>query len=305
MLIDCHTHAFAPRIASRAVQHLIDYYGLQTDRGGSLQDLLKTASGAGLDALVLLNAATKPDQVQPANDWLIRLADGGAPGTGSPVHPAPRVIPFGTFHIDSPNWLSEVRRLRAAGIRGIKIHPEFQRMDLADPRLNDFWAEVEDDFILMIHIGDLVKRESNLSTPHKLAVVLDRFPKLRAIAAHLGGYTFLQEACRSLARRNVYLDTSSTLPYIDPSVLRAILTRHSRELILFGSDYPLRTPQQDLPLLDAIPWLSDDDRERICGKNAARLLEIPQSIPSGHEVLAGGTGPGTMPGKNSIPFGSL
>ena len=113
-----------------------------------------------------------------------------------------------------------------------------------------------------------------VSTPHKLAAILDRFPKMRAIAAHMGGYTFWQEASESLIGRNVYLDTSSTFPYIDPSVLRTILSKHSKDLILFGSDYPLRAPQEDLPILDAIPWLTDDEKERIRGKNVAGLLGL-------------------------------
>jgi uncharacterized protein len=266
MLIDCHTHAFASKIAPRAVQQLVEYYGLPTEFGGSLKDLLKTAGDAKLDALVLLNAATRPEQVRPANDWLISLAQKAGK--------APRIIPFGTFHPDDPDWLPEVRRLKTAGIKGIKIHPEFQGIDLADPRLHDFFAEVEKDFVLMIHIGDREARSTNLSTPKKLAAILDRFPGVRAIAAHMGGYILWHEACECLVGRDVYLDTSSTFPYIDPSLLRDILTRHSKDRILFGSDYPLRSPQQDLPLLDAIPWLSDDEKENIRGKNAARLLGI-------------------------------
>jgi uncharacterized protein len=276
MLIDFHTHAFAEKIAPRAVQQLIDYYRLPTTFGGSLQDLLKIARDAKLDALVLLNAATRPDQVKPANDWLIEIGKlhGFQPESEVAASPSCRVIPFGTFHIESPDWFSEIQRLRAAGIVGIKLHPEFQRIDLADKRLDDFWAEVERDFILMIHIGDREKRANNLSMPHKLASILDRFPNLRAIAAHMGGYTLWKEACESLVGRNVYLDTSSTFPYIDSLLLKTILLKHSKDLILFGSDYPLRTPQQDLPLLDAIPWLSDEEKERIRGINAARLLGI-------------------------------
>ena len=49
MLIDCHTHAFAEKIAPRAVQQLVDYYGLPTNLGGSLPDLLTTAADAKLD----------------------------------------------------------------------------------------------------------------------------------------------------------------------------------------------------------------------------------------------------------------
>jgi predicted TIM-barrel fold metal-dependent hydrolase len=266
MLIDCHTHAFAEKIAPRAVQQLVDYYGLPTNFGGSLQDLLTTAVDAKLDALVLLNAATKPEQVRSANDWLMRLAED--------TSKTPQVIPFGTFHPDDPHWLSEIQRLRSAGIRGIKLHPEFQRIDLADVRLNDFFAEVEQDFILMIHIGDREVRANNLSTPRKLASIMDKFPRLRAIAAHMGGYIMWQEAYECLVGRNVYLDTSSTFPYIDKSLLRKIMTKHSKDHILFGSDYPLRMPQQDFPFLKAIRWLNDDEKERILGINAARLLGL-------------------------------
>lgn len=266
MLIDCHTHAFAEKIAPRAVKQLEGYYRLPAFHGGGLTDLLPVAKEAGLDAIVLLNAATRPEQVKPANDWLISLA--------SEESTNPKIIPFGTFHIDDPDWLPEVQRLRSAGIRGIKLHPEFQGIDLADRRLNDFWAEVEQDFVVMVHIGDPRKSPDNLSTPEKLAAILNRFPKLRAIAAHMGGYTYWQEACESLIGRNVYLDTSSTFPYIDASLLKTILSRHSKDLILFGSDYPLRSAQQDLPLLEKIPWLDDDEKERIRGKNAERLLGI-------------------------------
>lgn len=273
MLIDCHTHAFADKIAPRAVQQLIDYYQLPTTFGGALPDLLKVGADAGLDALVLLNAATRPEQVKPANDWLIGLNGVSHPAVAA-VPRVPTIIPFGTFHIDSSDWLSEIQRLRGSGIRGIKIHPEFQGIDLADPRLDDFWAEVERDFVLMIHIGDRERRSHNLSTPRKLASILNRFPRLRAIAAHMGGYTLWQEACESLVGRDVYFDTSSVLPYIDQTVLRRIISGHSKELILFGSDYPLRSPQQDLPLLDAIPWLTDEEKEMVYGRNAARLLGL-------------------------------
>jgi uncharacterized protein len=139
MLIDFHTHAFAEKIAPRAVQQLIDYYQLPTTFGGSLQDLLKIAGDVKLDALVLLNAATRPEQVRPANDWLIEIGKpvGFQPESKVAATQSCRVIPFGTFHIQSPDWLSEVQRLRAAGIAGIKLHPEFQGIDLADKRLND------------------------------------------------------------------------------------------------------------------------------------------------------------------------
>ena len=58
MLIDCHSHAFADKIADKAVKQLINYYQIPTNHGGRLVDLFTAANEADLDALVLLVAAT-------------------------------------------------------------------------------------------------------------------------------------------------------------------------------------------------------------------------------------------------------
>jgi len=46
--------------------------------------------------------------------------------------------------------------------------------------------------------------------------------------------------------KNVYIDTSSTLPFIDDATLRRIFEGHPRERILFGSDYPLFDPGEEI-----------------------------------------------------------
>ena len=274
MLIDSHTHAFADKIADKAVQQLIDYYQIPTNFGGRLVDLLQAAVAAKLEALILLAAATRPEQVKPANDWALAL-NGISPlelQTKYDLSFPPQIFPFGTYHPDDPDWYTEIDRLRQAGIRGIKLHPEFQGIDLADSRLLDFFAAIETDFIVMIHVGDPVHSETNRSTPRKVAAILDNFPKLRVIAAHMGGYLFWKEAYDTLAGRDLYLDTSSTLPYINPIMFQKLVTKHGTEKILFGSDYPLRSPAQDLELLDRMPWLNSAAKERILGLNCAQLL---------------------------------
>lgn len=276
MLIDCHTHAFADKIAEKAVSQLIDYYQIPTGFGGRLSDLLKVAVEAKLDALIMLVAATKPEQVKPANDWALALkeADPRQLETKYGLGALPQIVPFGTYHPDDPNWLSEVERLRKAKVKGLKLHPEFQGVDLADPRLRDFWAEIESDFIVMIHIGDPVHSESNHSTPRKIAAILDNFPKLKVIAAHMGGYLFWNEAYDILAGRDLYLDTSSTLPYIDPGLLQRLINKHGTGKVLFGSDYPLRSPSQDFEVIEQLNWLTSAEKDRIFGLNCAELLGL-------------------------------
>jgi predicted TIM-barrel fold metal-dependent hydrolase len=274
MLIDCHTHAFAEKIAAKAVSQLISYYKIPTSCGGRLPDLLTAANQANLDALILLVAATKPEQVRPANDWILALKD-TAPATlreQMQLSRIPRIIPFGTFHRDDPEWPTEIRRLRAAGIKGLKLHPEFQGIDLADPALGAFFEEVEPDFVLMIHVGDPRVSPDNFSTPKKVARILRNHPKLRIIAAHLGGYCFWEEALAELAGKNLYLDTSSALSFIPDGLLREIIRKHGVEKLLFGSDYPLAAPGNELHRIDRIDWLTAAEKALILGENCRRLL---------------------------------
>jgi predicted TIM-barrel fold metal-dependent hydrolase len=266
MLIDCHTHAFADKIAEKAVDQLIHYYQLPTTFGGTLDDLLAQATLAHLDAFILLVAATKPEQVKPAHDWVISLA------ARLPAHP--KIVRFGTYHTDDPHWLTEINRLRAAGIRGIKLHPEFQGIDLADPRLDALFEEIAGEFTLMVHVGDPRKTPNNLSTPAKVAALKRKFPKLTIIAAHLGGYCYWEEAFRDLAGLDVFFDTSSALPYIDPALLRRLIDRHGIEHLLMGSDYPLRSPLQELEILESYRWLTSSQKDAICGGNCAHLLGL-------------------------------
>lgn len=277
MFIDCHTHAFADKIADRAVEQLINYYHIDTPFGGRLADLISAANAARLDALVMLVAATKPEQLKPANDWVLALSSLShtqlEAHLNMPVHS--RIIPFGTFHPDAPGWEAEIARLRSAGIKGIKLHPEFQQIDLADPALLPFWEEVRSDFIIMIHVGDPVVSANNYSTPRKIASLLEKFPGIRIIAAHLGGYNFWEEVYHSLAGKEVYLDTSSTLSYINPELLRNIVSKHGTDRLLFGSDYPLKSPIQELEIFEAkLNWLTSREKDQILGDNCATLLGI-------------------------------
>jgi predicted TIM-barrel fold metal-dependent hydrolase len=274
MLIDCHTHAFADKIADKAVNQLINYYQMPTDFGGRLGDLLSVANEANLDALVLLVAATRPEQVKPANDWILDLAKTPSDKlkTTLKLPRIPQIIPFGTFHPDDPNWLGEIHRLKAAGIKGIKLHPEFQGIDLADPALAPFFEEIAADFVLMIHVGDPKIIPNNLSTPQKVHQILRDFPQLRLIAAHLGGLYFWKEVVTELVGTTAYLDTSSTLSYIDPQLARQIITKHGVEKILFGSDYPLTSPARELRFFEQFDWLTPSEKDLILGDNCSQLL---------------------------------
>ncbi len=154
-------------------------------------------------------------------------------------------------------------RLERAGIKGIKIHADFQGFRLDDPDLFPILEAIGDRFATLFHVGDRLPPELNPSCPAKLAVIRRDFPKLTIIAAHLGGYLHWTEALEHLAGQDIYLDTSSSLPFIETGLLQSILAKHPLERVLFGSDYPLFDPGQELENLRVRLSLSSQDMERL------------------------------------------
>ena len=252
MTLDIHAHAFHPKIAEKVLQQLEDHYGIAPVGTGLVEDLLFRLDAAGIDRAAVHAAATAPAQVIPANNWSIELAR---------THP--RLIPFGTIHPGFADFETELDRLEAAGIKGIKIHADFQGFRLDDPALFPILEAVGNRFVALFHVGDRLPPELNPSCPAKLAVIRRQFPGLTIIAAHLGGYLHWAEALEHLAGQDVFLDTSSSLPFIEAGLLRAILDKHPPERILFGSDYPLFDPGQELESLRSRLHLSDSGLEQL------------------------------------------
>ncbi|HCO12217.1 MAG TPA: amidohydrolase [Desulfonauticus sp.] len=259
-MLDVHCHAFHPKIAEKVIVFLEEHYGIPAQGTGLKEDLKKHLKEAGFSKAVVLCAATGEHQVIPANNWAISLKE------------EPEFIPFGSLHPDYPNWPRELRRLKKHKIRGIKLHPDFQGFDLSSPKLYPLLEEIGEDFWLLVHVGDNLPPEKNPSSPYKLAKVLKDFPGLKVIAAHLGGYLHWPEVLEHLVGKEVFLDISSTLPFIAPELLREILQKHPQEKILFGSDYPLFLPGQERQRILEHPLLGEKFWQKL-EENSKWMLE--------------------------------
>lgn len=273
MYIDIHTHAFHPKIAHKAVDHLNSFYSITCSGDGTINNLLEREQKAGLEKCVVLCAATAPAQVIPANNYAISLQR---------EHPD-RVIAFGTVHPAYENWENELTRIKAAGIRGIKLHPDFQSFWLDDPRLLPIFEAAQKDFVFEIHIGDKTSPEKNPSCPYKLANILRQFPGIKVIAAHFGGYRMWSHALEVFADNtfeNLWFDTSSTTPFASPELAHKLLNTFPRERILFGTDWPLYDPVEELQRLQALGGLSDSEMEMIMSNASALLAPINDPVKS-------------------------
>lgn len=265
MITDIHTHVFHPRVAEKAVARLAGL-GFSPVGPGTVDDLLARAARAGIERVVCHTAALNGSQVRPANNFALSLAR-RVRHPGEPV-----LVPFGGVHPDCPFWPEELDRLEAAGIKGLKFHPNFQNLGFDDARMFPIMEAIGSRFVLMCHVGCEKPLETNPASPYKLAKLLGSFPRARVIAAHLGGYADGAAALDALAGKDVWLDTSNTAG-MRREEIAAIVRRHPRDRLLFGTDYPLFDPAAEMAAQPERLGFSAAEMDAIT-RNASALLDV-------------------------------
>ncbi len=178
----------------------------------------------------------------------------------------------------------EARRLVASGgIRGLKLHPPLQQFfpnDRMAYPLYEVFAEAR--LPVLFHTG-----HSGIGTgmpggggirlkyghPMPIDDVAVDFPDMPIIMAH-PSFPWQDEAISiCLHKRQVYIDLSGWSPkYFSPALVQYANTLLKHK-VLFGSDYPLITPDRWLSDFDKI-GIRDGARPLILKDNAARLLGL-------------------------------
>jgi uncharacterized protein len=120
---------------------------------------------------------------------------------------------------------------------------------------------------------------SEFSRPRAFARILEAFPKLRFVLAHMGqGYI---DESLAMAERfaNLHFDSSSVItgtvypPSMSDEEAVALVRRFGAERILFASDWPWFHPLRDLERIETLA-LSDSERRLILSENARRVMGI-------------------------------
>lgn len=259
-IIDAHAHIFPTNISERASQSIGEFYNTSIQYKGSADELIKSGDKISVDYYIVHSTATKLEQVCPINDFIINSCQAES-----------RFIGFGTMHPKYPDIHAEFDRMEAGGLKGLKLHPDFQRFAVDDPLFDPIYEElIARDLPVLIHAGD---HRYDFSGPIRFARVLDKHPRLKMIAAHFGGYTQWGESLEYLAGRSLWFDTSSTLWKLSPSEAKTILRRHGVERFLFGSDFPMWDHSEELKKLEMLD-LGMDELQAILWDNAADLLSL-------------------------------
>ena len=126
MIIDFHTHTFPDHISQQVVHKLsLESHTLPfTD--GSLHGLLTSMHHSGVDYSVTLPVMTNIGQVEKINSSIKENKDSLL---------TQGIIAFGGMHPDYENYKEELKQLHLSGVKGIKLHPAYQNVDLDDIRM--------------------------------------------------------------------------------------------------------------------------------------------------------------------------
>lgn len=265
MIIDFHCHTFPDDLAKRAIPTMAAVSGLTPALDGTKADLLASMQQQGIAYSVLMPVATKPGQVETMNT--IALSQNGREGLFS----------FGAMHVDYENKKQEYRRLKDGGIVGIKLHFDYMKRFIDAPEsIRTINEAFEAGLAVLVHAGyDPVSPEIHYSEAARIAAILPQLTNGTLILAHFGGLGQVAKAGRLLVGKDVYLDCSSAYSNAPLSECRDTLLNHDPDKLLYGSDSPWFAQSDPLRALKEME-LSEELIEKICWKNAARLLSLPR-----------------------------
>ena len=263
MIIDFHTHAYPDDIAERAINGLMYSSKIKPYSNGTISGLLKSMDDAGIDKSVVLNIATKPEQVENIIKWCIKIKNN-------------RIIPFASIHPENKNYKELLKRIKNENILGIKLHPMYQDFCLDDENMYYIYEEISiNNLILIFHMGfDIAFRKDKRAEVRRLIKIIKKFPELKIVAAHTGGWQMWDEVISELVGLNVWIETSMTVEYIDnKNKFVEILKKHLADRILFGTDIPWANQKSEVNGIKELDITADFKNKIFCN-NARELLDI-------------------------------
>jgi aminocarboxymuconate-semialdehyde decarboxylase len=202
--------------------------------------------------------------------------------------------------------------IKKYGLSGVAIGGSVEGQELSDRKFDPFWAKAEElQALVFMHPQDsanatgIAKRaqgsgvlanvignplETTLFLSHMIMEgVLDRFPNLKILAAHGGGYlgsypdrldvgcsVFPKQCTVKLKKkpteylRQFYVDSI----VFTPEALRHLVAVFGANQIVSGTDYPYLWTTTPVDLVLQTPGLSDADRIAMLGGTASKLLKL-------------------------------
>ncbi|WP_448810194.1 amidohydrolase family protein [Agromyces bauzanensis] len=279
--IDVHAHVH------RGVEHddhegerngaeaMGEYFGIGTMPRYSIPELAAYYRERSMMAVVFTvdSVSQSGAEPEPSNEEIARLA----------AENADVLIPFAS--IDPARGragVDEARRLITEfGVRGFKFHPSAQGFYPNDRTAYPLFEVIEEHgLIALFHTGQTGVGAGQrggggirlkYANPLFVDDVATDFPDMDIILAH-PSFPWQDEALSVATHKpRVYIDLSGWSPKYFPPQLVQYANSLLKHKMLFGSDFPVLTPERWMRDFDQLP-IKDEVRPLILKENAARLL---------------------------------
>ena len=229
---------------------------------GKVDGMLEDGAKVGVTHYLVHSVATTPKQVKSINEFIAESIN---------QHPD-MFTGFGTLHPDSDDIQGDFDYLIELGLKGVKLHPDFQQFAMNDERAFKIGEVVSAGKVpMLVHCGDF---RYNYSNPEQVKPFLDEFPEIPFIGAHFAGWSMWEEATEKLScYENLYVDLSSSLYALSPETALELIHAYGSDRVLWGTDYPMWEASSEMEYFNKID-LTENERRQILYDNAAKLLKL-------------------------------
>jgi len=303
LLVDVHVHVMPTADDPIRDGYEIWEYGAKDgvvfcDDRGTLDDVLAAMDAAGFARVVAANMfaadvvreealaaedadpagidASMPDRLRDFNRWICDVAR---------EHPS--ITPFVAADPHVLGGEAGAAHLREMaeehGARGIKIHPIVQRFFPDDPRMAPIFGVCQELGLTVLSHSGLARGSEQWAEPNAFGPLLQAFPRLTLLMAHLGGGSWTQTRAFAEAFPTATFDLCEIVEWTGAANaptdedLGALIAAIGPERVTMGSDYPWYDLGHTVERVMSIPGLSDEQRRGILGANAVRLFGLPGS----------------------------
>ncbi|MDD2361763.1 MAG: amidohydrolase family protein [Oscillospiraceae bacterium] len=275
MIIDFHTHLFPDELAQKALAHLVknlQEYEPDCDPNAPYTDatvsgLISSQTAAGIDLSVVMPIATSTRYSETLNNF------------AAAVDRVKGLRSFGSIHPNCPQALSELERIHNLGLKGIKLHPEYQAC-YADSQetISVVKRAAELGLWVLFHAGaDVGMPPPVHGSPRHFIRLREAVPDANIILAHMGAFRLWEQAAELYPGTGFFVDTSFSLEenpdktdcFAD--IIRSLGTDH----VLFGTDSPWADQTKALQTIKRFlseNGFSDEDTHAILSGNAEKIL---------------------------------
>lgn len=269
MIIDFHTHVFPDKIAKSTISALQEQASNVAYTDGTVDGMVNALNLANADIAITLPVLTKASQFDSITKFIVGINQ-------TFCDKSVKLISFGGLHPDCDNVDEKMAYLKSLGVKGIKIHPDYQGTFIDDPKyINIIKCAKKYDMIVVTHAGvdDGYAGEPVRCPPERVLNVINEVNYDKLVLAHFGGHKQWDQVLKLLAGKNVYFDTAYTLHEISESTFKAIVDKHGADKILFATDCPWRDIKADVDILKSYN-LGKEVEDKIFYKNALKLLGL-------------------------------